>query len=74
MDEHDTATEKKPAASSNSGCLIEAIGLMLSMAMSYISNGSIIWAVIHAICGWIYVIYWVVFRSDFYAWLESIAR
>jgi hypothetical protein len=38
-------------------------GSALAIAISYSNNYSILWAIIHGILGWIYVIYFALFRS-----------
>ncbi len=38
-------------------------GSALAIAISYNANHSIIWAIIHGILGWLYVIYFALFRS-----------
>jgi hypothetical protein len=38
-------------------------GSALAIAISYTANHSIIWAIIHGILGWLYVIYFALFRS-----------
>jgi hypothetical protein len=35
----------------------------LAIAISYTANHSIFWAIIHGIFGWLYVIYFALFRS-----------
>ena len=35
----------------------------LAIAISYTANHSILWAIIHGILGWLYVIYFALFRS-----------
>jgi hypothetical protein len=37
-------------------------GSALAMAISYTNNHSILWAIIHGILGWLYVIYFALFR------------
>jgi hypothetical protein len=32
-------------------------GLFLAMMMSYMSNHSILWAIFHGYCSWVYVVY-----------------
>jgi hypothetical protein len=36
------------------------IGAALAIVLSYSINKSILWAVLHAICSWIYVIYFAI--------------
>ena len=38
-------------------------GSALAIAISYTNNHSILWAIIDGILGWLYVIYFVLFRS-----------
>jgi hypothetical protein len=38
-------------------------GSALAIAISYTANHSILWAIIHGILGWVYVIYFALFRS-----------
>jgi len=38
-------------------------GSALAIAISYNANHSILWAIIHGILGWLYVIYFALFRS-----------
>src|ERR1700694_4036972 len=38
-------------------------GSALAIAISYTANHSILWAIIHGILGWLYVIYYALFRS-----------
>jgi hypothetical protein len=33
------------------------IGAVLAVVMSYMANHSVLWAILHGICGWFYVIY-----------------
>jgi hypothetical protein len=37
-------------------------GSALAIAISYTNNHSILWAIIHGILGWIYVVYFALFR------------
>ena len=37
-------------------------GSALAIAISYTNNHSILWAIIHGILGWLYVIYFALFR------------
>jgi hypothetical protein len=38
-------------------------GSALAIAISYSNNHSILWAIIHGIFGWLYVIYFALLRS-----------
>jgi hypothetical protein len=40
-----------------------SFGSALAIAISYTANHSILWAIIHGILGWLYVIYYAMFRS-----------
>ncbi len=37
-------------------------GSALAIAISYTTNHSILWAIIHGLFGWLYVIYFALFR------------
>lgn len=49
-------------AGSSVGC-ITIIGCAVAAVLSWISNASLVWAVIHGFFGWIYVIYWLVVKN-----------
>jgi hypothetical protein len=38
------------------------IGSILAIVLSWARNHSILWAIFHAILGWLYVIYWALTR------------
>lgn len=38
-------------------------GSALAIAMSWSTNHSILWAIIHGVLGWIYVIYYALFKG-----------
>lgn len=40
------------------GCGPVGIGTILAMLLSWTANHDIIWAIIHGILGWLYVIYY----------------
>ena len=40
-----------------------SFGSAIAIAISYSANHSILWAIIHGILGWLYVIYFALFRS-----------
>jgi hypothetical protein len=39
------------------------LGPLMEWSESYTANHSILWAIIHGILGWLYVIYFALFRS-----------
>jgi hypothetical protein len=39
-----------------------SFGTALAIAMSYTTNQSILWAIIHGLFGWLYVIYFALFK------------
>ena len=43
-------------------------GAALAMVMSWTANKAILWALLHGVLGWIYVIYYLLFKSD-WTWL-----
>jgi len=36
------------------------IGAVIAIILSWTANHSIVWAALHGICGWLYVIYWAI--------------
>ncbi len=40
-----------------------SFGSALAIAISYTTNHSILWAIIHGVFGWLYVIYFALFRA-----------
>jgi len=40
-----------------------SFGSALAIAISYTTNHSILWAITHGIFGWLYVIYFALFRA-----------
>jgi hypothetical protein len=40
-----------------------SFGSALAMAISYSTNHSIVWAIIDGVLGWLYVIYFALFRA-----------
>lgn len=43
------------------------LGSILAIVMSWTSNKAIIWAIIHGLLGWFYVIYYILFK-DGWTW------
>jgi hypothetical protein len=41
-----------------------SFGTALAIAISYVNNQSILWAIIHGFFSWFYVIYFALFRSS----------
>lgn len=37
------------------------LGAVIAMICSWTANHSILWLILHALCGWFYVLYWVIF-------------
>jgi len=37
------------------------LGTILSVIISYDRYHDVLWAILHGLCGWIYVIYWLIF-------------
>ena len=38
------------------------IGNVLAVILSWSANHSIVWAIMHGVLGWLYVIYWALFK------------
>ena len=39
------------------------LGSILAVVMSWTSNKAVIWAIIHGVLGWFYVIYYILFKE-----------
>lgn len=50
------------------------IGFILAVILSWIANHSIGWCIVHFFCSWFYIIYWVLVKTELYAWLVSMYR
>jgi len=37
------------------------LGTVLATIISYDAYHDVIWAILHGFCGWLYVIYWLIF-------------
>lgn len=48
--------------SSSSGCGCGTIGCVIAIILSWEANHSILWAIIHGIFNWFYVIYYMIFK------------
>ncbi len=40
-----------------------SFGTALAIAMSWTANHSVLWAIIHGLLSWVYVIYYVLFKG-----------
>ena len=43
------------------------LGAALAIVMSWTANKAILWALVHGVLGWIYVIYYILFK-DGWSW------
>lgn len=50
------------------------VGAVLAAVLSWITNASIFWAILHFFCSWIYVIYWALTKTELYPYLESLMK
>ncbi|QLI80045.1 hypothetical protein HZU75_02930 [Chitinibacter fontanus] len=39
-----------------------SLGTVIAVALSWSANHSILWAIIHGFCSWLYVIYYALFK------------
>ncbi|QLG88096.1 hypothetical protein HQ393_07410 [Chitinibacter bivalviorum] len=39
-----------------------SLGTLIAVALSWSANHSILWAIIHGFCSWLYVIYYFLFK------------
>lgn len=47
-------------ANQNNLCVIEVVGIVLAIVLSWSKNASILWAILHSLCGWLYIIYYAI--------------
>jgi hypothetical protein len=38
------------------------LGSLIAMILSWVTNHSLLWLIIHGLLGWLYVIYWIIVR------------
>ncbi len=50
------------------------IGGIVAIVLSWVVNHSVFWAILHFFCGWFYVIYWVLTKTEIYEWLQSLVK
>ena len=43
-------------------------GAALAIVMSWTANKAFLWALLHGVLGWLYVIYYLIFKDD-WTWL-----
>lgn len=49
------------ANDNNSMHWVCVMGMALAITLSWAKNASILWAILHGICAWFYVIYYAIF-------------
>jgi len=49
-------------------------GAILAAVLSWVVNQSGWWFVLHALLNWLYVFYWVLAKTQVYAWLQSVSH
>lgn len=50
------------------------LGGIVAVVLSWIANHSVGWAILHFFCSWLYVIYWVLVKTELYGWLLSVYK
>lgn len=38
------------------------LGCVIAVALSYKVNSSVLWAIVHGVCGWLYVAYYCILK------------
>ena len=61
------ADEAKSAASCSAG-----LGSVLAAGLSYHVNGSILWAILHFFCSWLYVGWYLLVHTGFLNFLDHL--
>lgn len=54
--------------SSNVATASIGFGAALALVMSWTANKAVLWALIHGVLGWIYVIYYLLFKEG-WSWM-----
>ena len=49
--------------SSEGSRVLAFIGGIIAFSLSWITNHSILWAIFHWLCGWLYVVFWIIVHS-----------
>lgn len=44
------------------------LGAVLAVVMSWTANKAVLWALLHGVLGWLYVVYYIIFK-DGWTWL-----
>jgi len=47
-------------SSSSDGSCVIGIGEIVAIVLSWGTHHSVAWAILHIMCGWLYVIYWLI--------------
>lgn len=48
-----------------------SVGGIVAVILSYAINESFWWALLHAFCGWFYVMYWLLSYTDILEWIRQ---
>lgn len=48
-----------------------SVGALVAVVMSYAINQSFWWALLHAFCGWMYVLYWLLTYTKVLEWINQ---
>ena len=54
------------------GCLTP--GSVIAAILSWATNHSILWMLLHMMCSWFYVLYWIIFRSNLIDYVEKLVK
>lgn len=49
-------SERKSSTAAGGGI---GLGAVIAVVLSWTINKSIVWCILHAVCGWLYVVYWL---------------
>jgi hypothetical protein len=54
----------------NRGCGCFTVGGIIAMVLSWMHNHSFLWLIVHGVCGWLYVFYYVGYLVIFKQYVE----
>jgi hypothetical protein len=50
------------------------VGSVLAAGLSYHVNGSILWAILHFLCGWLYCGWYLLMHTGFLNYLDKLGK
>jgi hypothetical protein len=51
---------------------LATVGCIGAAVLSWIVNQSVLWAILHFFCSWLYIVYWALTKTNLYYWLQTL--